>query len=103
MPRLSKALQKRYGQLSWYNQLLKAGRVAEASKWANKHKLHTPHPTDANSCIQGNAAAKPPTSTADATAQGLSAAVAALSSQPSVQGTDAARVARSAQIGRAHV
>ena len=100
MPKLSKALSKRYGQLSWYNQLLKAGRIEEANKWANRYMLHVPHPSDPRSCIQGNAAAKPPTATANATEPSdplPAATIAALSSQPSVQGTDAARVARSAR------
>ena len=46
MAKLSKFQLKRRGQLSWFNQLKKQGRLSEAEAWAARHKLYAIPPND---------------------------------------------------------
>ena len=73
MPKLSKAQLKRRGQLSWYNQLVKQGRIAESQQWAERHRLFVVPPTDPTAHL--NAAAQAAFGAETSTeAQGIAAA-----------------------------
>ena len=46
MAKLSKAIQRRYGQITYYHVLKRQGKTAEAEAWAQKHKLYSVPPKD---------------------------------------------------------